>query len=59
LGLLELLAGVAIVALAGIDDALEALEGRTAAGENVSEVSRFDFGVFLQEKGSRRKFMAR
>ena len=40
---LEILAGVAIVALAGIHDALEAFEGGAAAGEGVAGPALLDF----------------
>ena len=50
LGLLEFLAGAVKAALTGIDDALEAIEGRSASSEGVAKVSRCDFGVFLQEE---------
>jgi len=50
LRLLEIFAGVAIVALAGIDDPLQTFKGRAAGGEGVAMVSLFYCGVFLQEK---------
>ena len=50
LRLLQIFAGVAIVALAGIDDPLEAFEGGAAGGESVAMVGLFDFSILLQEK---------
>jgi hypothetical protein len=47
---LELLAGVVVLALAGIHDPLKAVEGRAAGFEGVAECGFSDFRVVLYEK---------
>ena len=47
---LEFLAGVVVLALAGIHDALEAVEDRAAGGEGVAGRGFADFRVALDEK---------
>ena len=50
LGRLQILAGALVVALAGIHDALEAVEGCAAVDEGIAGAGHFDFGVRFEEK---------